>query len=229
MQFHKLSKLATALVVATTLTACSSDNNNRNPVVSNPSNPGSGGGTTSDPFLVSEWFGAMGLGNSVDFSIPLNMSGKPTDSTTTVLDADFDAPSMWNSRSVPSYITDSSFIGALDPDGTDWTEGWTIGLGERSGEADFAVWDAVDGTAVGTPPGSCPFGTDGGLFSAVIGSLQDDDADRLDSSVGDMRICVLPARITTDVTLTNNVVWRINNTTAATFDEMGNQTVGDAD
>lgn len=189
---------------------------------------GAGGGddddddddTPTDPYLVSTLIADSGS-NVTDMDPMLNTTagadpiGYPTGSSPDFNDAAFavSAPSVWpgvGGEPVPAYIVDTQHIGAFDPDAaTPWTDEWTIYVNGND-----AVWEpAAGGTLAGGVPvadGNCPAGTtDIGNFGTLFGPMSGDEEGLI--AAGDMDVCVLPDRVTSNLTLTNDNVYKVGN------------------
>ena len=227
MNCKSFNHCALVFAVAATMTACSSDNNSRNR--STPSSPA----VEMDPFAVSDWFDAASanpsLNNNRGVSAPIDDNGIPSGNTSSIENASFPlstfAPGgVWNGNTISSEMTNTDYIGAINPDGSDnWYEDWTIVI-----EGNNSVWDANDQASVDNDGtlATCPAGTTlimGETFNSLIGTLSNDE-DGLITASGDMPVCQLPATISSDVTLTNNAVYRINQAAPGTLVGNGDKT-----
>lgn len=187
----------------------------------------------SDPWAISDFFAGMSadppLNNSEDVRGAIDSTAVPIGSPAR-LSASFSAPATWppatatdaSSLPVPSYIGNTSYIGAMVPGVTranQWTGNWTIRL---NGNND--VWGFFGGepgtalesnTSAPVADGTCPAGTTvaGETFSEMIGALADDEEGLFTGSAatGDYDVCTLAARYDTagTVTLTNDNVYNI--------------------
>lgn len=218
MEFRKYSLAVLLATSALSLAACGSDSDSNN----GGNTGGGGGGTTdpTDPFLVSDWFNGAAanppLNNRTGVSPELDENGYPTAQSPDLKGSSyaFTAPATHAGNDVPAYFSDTSYIGAFDPDvafANQWTADWTVKV-----HGNDAVWGpAAGGTLAGGTPAAddtCPTGTtllaDSFATRFATGDLTNDEAG-IFTAVGDYDICQLPARINADVTLTNDNVYEL--------------------
>ncbi|NGP54213.1 hypothetical protein [Thioalkalivibrio sp. XN8] len=187
----------------------------------------------NDPWALSDFFAgisaAPALNNTEDVRGAIDSTGMPIGSPAR-LSASFSAPAEWppasatdaTSLPVPSYIGNTSYIGAFPPGVTrdqQWTADWTIRVNGND-----AVWGFAGGepgtalagnTSAPVADGNCPAGTTlAGTFSDLVGALADDEAELFTGSAatGDYDVCTLAVRYDTDgatITLTNDNVYNI--------------------
>lgn len=185
-----LKKLLIPVMIMAVLSACGHDdddddkNPTPNPTPSPTPTPTPSPSAATDPYLVSEWF-AAGANNMSDVDPMLASNGKPTANSPDMQDAAF-------AIDLGGKFIATDYIGAFAQDTDDhWTEGWTVSLNGNT-----SVWEPV-----GTPAadGTCPAGT------TDIG----DQTLPADVGGGQMDICELQQRYTTDVTLTADNVYEL--------------------
>lgn len=169
---------------------------------SSDSTPPPSGNVGNDTFnmvdlpLVSEWFAYSGANNDSTTTVDLTSTGIPqnTFATTATTGLTFTPTA---AQTTMGFVS-TTYAGAIDPAGTDWTTGWTVGV-----HGNDNVWaPASSGTLAGATPtatGSCPAGT---TLNATTSSEVVDGANSMD-------VCDLPAQITADLTLTNDNVYRL--------------------
>ncbi|MDZ7686465.1 MAG: hypothetical protein U5O39_16930 [Gammaproteobacteria bacterium] len=186
----------------------------------------------SDPFSIEAFFSGINadpaLNNSTDVRGLIDSSGLPIGSPS-ALTAAFSVPGSWppasaddaTSLSVPNYITNTTYIGALEPGvprDQQWTADWTIALNGNDAVWTFhggAPGTALENAAAPVADGSCPEGTSlAGSFSDLVGPLANDAAGLFTGNAGegDYDICTLAARYDSDgqvLTLTNDNVYNV--------------------
>lgn len=217
MEFRKHTLAALLAASALTLAACGSDNDSPAPPTGGNPDPDP---TLNDPFPVSDWFiGASAtpaLNNRTDVAPGLDDKGYPTASSPELKGADyaFTAPATHQGHTVPAYFVDTDYIGAFDPDvafDNQWTADWTVKV-----HGNDAVWGpAAGGTLAGaaaTADDTCPAGTtllaDTFATRFAVGDITNDEAG-IFTAGADYDVCQLPARITADITLTNDNVYEL--------------------
>ncbi|MDZ7668888.1 MAG: hypothetical protein U5Q16_05515 [Gammaproteobacteria bacterium] len=187
----------------------------------------------TDPFALAAFFeGADAdppLNNATSVRGLIDSTGVPIGSPA-ALTAGFSAPAAWPPASasdaislpLPSYITNTTYIGALEPGvprDQQWTSDWTIAVNGNK-----AVWrfhggepgTALEGnTSAPSADGDCPAGTTlAGSFSDLVGNLANDAAGLFTGGAaqGDYDVCTLEARYDSDgqvINLTNDNVYNI--------------------
>ena len=211
MKFSKSILAASVSAVMLATIGCSSDDD--------PAPAGPTGNAGNDTFsmvdlpLVSEWFANSGANNDSTTTVDLTSTGTPQNTfATDVAGLNF-APT---SGQIAAGFVATTYAGAIDPVGSDWTTGWTVGL-----HGNDNVWEpATGGTLAGATPtatGSCPTGT----------ALNTTTASEVVDGTNSMDVCDLPATISANTTLTNDNVYRL----AAGFPgtKVGNGDAADGD
>jgi hypothetical protein len=187
----------------------------------------------TDPFALAAFFeGADAdppLNNSTNLRGLIDSTGMPIGSPS-ALTAGFTVPDAWppatatdaNSLPIPDYITNTTYIGAMEPGvprSQQWSADWTVALNGNK-----AVWRFHGGepgtalagnTSAPAADGTCPDGTTlAGTFSDLIGPLANDAESLFTGAAaqGDYDVCTLEARYDVDgsvITLTNDNVYNI--------------------
>lgn len=202
-----------------------------------------------DPWEIADFWAGINadppLNNTTNVRGLIDSSGMPIGNPN-VLRKSFDAPSMWPPESasdatrlpVPSYIGDTSYVGAYEPGvprSQQWTAGWTVGIEGNKGLWKFHGGEPGTALANVNAPvsdGTCPQGTSfAGAFSELIGSLQNDAAGLFSGSAaeGDYDVCTLQGRYDTNnstITLTNDNVYNIADSFPGTKIGNGDDTTG---
>lgn len=192
MKFNK-SILALSLSAALiTVAGCSSDSNN------NPAPTGNVGNDTFNQIglpLVSEWFANSGANNDSTSTAAYDATGYiPTGAFKTATESGLTFTPT-TAQTTMGFVA-TSYAGAVDPNGTDWTQNWTVGI-----HGNDNVWAPASGGTLGgatpTATGTCPAGT------TLNGTTSSEVVDGTNS----MDVCDLPAQITADLTLTNDNIY----------------------
>lgn len=109
---------------------------------------------------------------------------------------------------ISGMFESTSYVGYRDPNGADWTEGWTVSVHGNDSVWEPAVTPVADAT--------CPAGTT--YVSAQ--ALPDINGDGV--SDGEMDLCQMAGRYTSDVALTNDNIYLLASGTPGTL-------IGDGD
>lgn len=210
MKFTKSILAVTLSAAMVTMVGCSDDD----------ATPAATGNVGNDTFsmvdlpLVSEWFAHSGSNNDSTTTVDLTSAGTPQNTFATTVAGLTYTPT--TGEATAGFVA-TSYAGAIDPAGTDWTTGWTVGL-----HGNDNVWApaSAGGTLNGATPAAdaaCPAGT------TANGTMVVDGTNAMD-------VCDMAATYTTagTITLTNDNVYRLASGFPGTKIGNGEATDGDA-
>lgn len=185
-------------------------------------------GRVADPYSIAALFDS-GAGNAQTLEGVIGTDGLPLEDASGISTRPFLVPESWPPASasdasalpVPANLVEAGYAGAFAPGSTPWTANWTLGLDGRIDSFGFFGAGVAPGSALGTgaqPTAnrSCPLGsTRPGepieSFITRFGVLDGDELQRFIGFGGSYDLCRLPARITGNVTLTNDNVYLLSN------------------
>lgn len=185
----------------------------------------------AETFSTIDFLTASGYNNSVKLNGALDANGRPTCANTALKRGNFTEPSQWPPASatgstplaIPTNIlVNTKFTGAFDPSlarSQHWDQGWTVGVNGNSDVWRFFGGSLTSGTALTgktapTANGTCPAGTTvAGSFTTRIGNLANDETGLFTgaAAAGNYDVCRLPREILSNLTLTNDNIYEIEN------------------
>lgn len=185
----------------------------------------------AETFSTIDFLNASGYNNSVKLNGALDTNGRPTCANTALKRGNFTEPTQWppstatgsTPLNIPTNVlVNTNFTGAFDPTlprSAHWDQGWTVSVNGNQDVWRFFGGTLTSGTALTgkTAPsanGTCPAGTTvAGSFTTRIGNLANDETGLFTgaAAAGNYDVCRLPREIMSNLTLTNDNVYELEN------------------